>query len=449
MFWNWKLVFLILGVTLVSYLAGLFIPKINKKAYKNLLLIATLVASLGVLVFFKYFDFMANSIVGIINMFNGSAKWDSLNLILPIGISFYTFQTLSYVIDVYKEKIEPEKDFSYYALYVSFFPQLVAGPIERPENLLPQLKNKKGVSSDNLAEGLRLMLIGYIKKIVIADMIGIFVNNVFSDIANANGLLILVGTLLFSMQILCDFAGYSDIAKGIAKCFNIDLMKNFDHPYRSSSVKEFWSRWHISLSTWLRDYIYFPLGGSRVKFLRWILNIFLVFLISGLWHGANWTFVIWGMMHFVLRVLERVIDRFVIKKANKQEAFYNNKVLTNLRMILTFVLVSLTWIAFRSNSLSDMLTAYRLLFTSWNFSSAYFATFNAFIPMSVFTVLTIVFAVILFNVVDYLPSLNKIVGTRGSLIRKSSYVVLSMLVIFCFIYLQSIDIESSFIYFQF
>ena len=449
MFWNWKLVFLILGVTLVSYLAGLFIPKINKKAYKNLLLIAALVASLGVLVFFKYFDFMANSIVGIINMFNGSAKWDSLNLILPIGISFYTFQTLSYVIDVYKEKIEPEKDFSYYALYVSFFPQLVAGPIERPENLLPQLKNKKGVSSDNLAEGLRLMLIGYIKKIVIADMIGIFVNNVFSDIANANGLLILVGTLLFSMQILCDFAGYSDIAKGIAKCFNIDLMKNFDHPYRSSSVKEFWSRWHISLSTWLRDYIYFPLGGSRVKFLRWILNIFLVFLISGLWHGANWTFVIWGMMHFVLRVLERVIDRFVIKKANKQEAFYNNKVLTNLRMILTFVLVSLTWIAFRSNSLSDMLTAYRLLFTSWNFSSAYFATFNAFIPMSVFTVLTIVFAVILFNVVDYLPSLNKIVGTRGSLIRKSSYVVLSMLVIFCFIYLQSIDIESSFIYFQF
>ena len=449
MFWNWKLVFLILGVTLVSYLAGLFIPKLNKKAYKNLLLLATLVASLGVLVFFKYFDFMANSVVGIINMFNGSAKWDSLNLILPIGISFYTFQTLSYVIDVYKGKIEPEKDFSYYALYVSFFPQLVAGPIERPENLLPQLKNKKGVSSDNLAEGLRLMLIGYIKKIVIADMIGIFVNNVFSDIANANGLLILVGTLLFSMQILCDFAGYSDIAKGIAKCFNIDLMKNFDHPYRSSSVKEFWSRWHISLSTWLRDYIYFPLGGSHVKFPRWILNIFLVFLISGLWHGANWTFVIWGMMHFVLRVLERVIDRFIIKKANKQEAFYNNKVLTNLRMILTFVLVSLTWIAFRSNSLSDMLTAYRLLFTSWNFSSAYFATFNAFIPMSVFTVLTIVFAVILFNVVDYLPSLNKIVGTKGSLIRKSSYVVLSMLVIFCFIYLQSIDVESSFIYFQF
>ena len=449
MFWNWKLVFLILGVTLVSYLSGLFIPKIQRKAYKNLLLILTLVTSLGILVFFKYFDFIANSFVGIINMFNGSAKWDSWNLILPIGISFYTFQTLSYVIDVYKGKIEPEKDFFFYALYVSFFPQLVAGPIERPENLLPQLKNQEGVNADNLSEGLRLMLIGYIKKIVIADMIGVFVNNVFTDIANANGLVILVGTLLFSMQILCDFAGYSDIAKGIAKCFNIDLMTNFNHPYRSTSIKEFWTKWHISLSSWLRDYIYFPMGGSRVKMFRWVLNIFIVFFISGLWHGANYTFIIWGMMHFLIRVIERIIDRYVIRKNGKQEAFYNNKALSIFRMILTFVIVSLTWIAFRSNNVTDMLNAYKLLFTSWNFSEAYFATFTNYIPVTVFSVLTIVFSIILFNTIDYLPSLNKISGTKGSLIRKSSYVVLSFVVIFCFIYLQSIDIESSFIYFQF
>ena len=449
MFWNWKLVFLILGVTLVSYLSGLFIPKIQRKAYKNLLLILTLVTSLGILVFFKYFDFIANSFVGIINMLNGSAKWDSWNLILPIGISFYTFQTLSYVIDVYKGKIEPEKDFFFYALYVSFFPQLVAGPIERPENLLPQLKNQEGVNADNLSEGLRLMLIGYIKKIVIADMIGVFVNNVFTDIANANGLVILVGTLLFSMQILCDFAGYSDIAKGIAKCFNIDLMTNFNHPYRSTSIKEFWTKWHISLSSWLRDYIYFPMGGSRVKMFRWVLNIFIVFFISGLWHGANYTFIIWGMMHFLIRVIERIIDRYVIRKNGKQEAFYNNKTLSIFRMILTFIIVSLTWIAFRSNNVTDMLNAYKLLFTSWNFSEAYFATFTNYIPVTVFSVLTIVFSIILFNTIDYLPSLNKISGTKGSLIRKSSYVVLSFVVIFCFIYLQSIDIESSFIYFQF
>ena len=449
MFWNWKLVFLILGVTLISYLSGLFIPKIDKKAYKKLLLAASIIVSLGILVFFKYFDFIASSFVGIINMFNGSAKWDALNIILPIGISFYTFQTLSYVIDVYKEKIEPEKNFAFYALYVSFFPQLVAGPIERPENLLPQLKNQEGVNPDNLAEGLRLMLIGFIKKIVIADMIGIFVNNVFSNVLDANGLTILVATLLFSMQILCDFAGYSDIAKGIAKCFNIDLMKNFDHPYKSASVKEFWSRWHISLSTWLRDYIYFPLGGSRVKFPRWILNVFIVFLISGLWHGANWTFVIWGMMHFLIRVVERIIDRFIIKKTDKAEAFYSNKKITVLRTVLTFIFVSLTWIAFRSNNITDMLAAYRILFTKWNFSAPYFDVFTSYIPFTVFNVLTIAFAVILFNLIDYLPSLNKIVGTKGSLIRKTSYVALSLLVMFCFIYLQSIDIESSFIYFQF
>ena len=280
-------------------------------------------------------------------------------------------------------------------------------------------------------------------------MIGVFVNNVFIDIANANGLVILVGTLLFSMQILCDFAGYSDIAKGIAKCFNIDLMTNFNHPYRSTSIKEFWTKWHISLSSWLRDYIYFPMGGSRVKILRWVLNMFIVFFISGLWHGANYTFIIWGMMHFLIRVIERIIDRYVIRKNGKQEAFYNNKALSIFRMILTFVIVSLTWIAFRSNNVTDMLNTYKLLFTSWNFSEAFFATFTNYIPVTVFSVLTIVISIILFNTIDYLPSLNKIGGTKGSLLRKSSYVVLSFVVIFCFIYLQSIDIESSFIYFQF
>lgn len=449
MFWNWQLVFLILGVTLISYLSGLFIPKIEKKGLKVFLLVITLVTSLGILVFFKYFDFMAKAVVDAINMLNGSAKWNSLNLILPIGISFYTFQTLSYVIDVYKGKIEPEKDFTYYALYVSFFPQLVAGPIERPENLLPQLKNQEGVNSDNLAEGCRLMLIGFVKKVVIADMIGTFVNRTFDHIGQANGPVILVSTLLFTMQILCDFAGYSDIAVGAAKCFNIDLMKNFDHPYRSASVKEFWGRWHISLSSWFRDYIYFPMGGSHVNMGRWIFNIFVVFLVSGLWHGANYTFLIWGMMHFVLRVGERLIDRYIIKKTGKADSFYGNKVIKALRVIITFVLVSLTWIAFRSNNVSDMLTAYKALFTGWTFTGMDFYIFSFYYPTTVFNILTIALAIVLFNVIDYVPSLKKINGTKGSLIRKASYVALSLAVMFCFIYLQSIDIESSFIYFQF
>ena len=448
-FWNWKLLFLILGATLVSYLAGLFIPKLEKRWQKRLLLITALTVSLGILVFFKYFDFLADSVVNLINMMNGNAKWDSLGLILPIGISFYTFQTLSYVIDVYKGKMEPEKDPFFYALYVAFFPQLVAGPIERPENLLPQLKNQEDVDVDHLVEGLRLMLIGYIKKIVIADLIGIYVNNAFNDIGNMNGLTILVVTLLFSMQILCDFAGYSDIAKGVAKCFNIDLMVNFNHPYRSQSIKEFWGRWHISLSSWLRDYIYFPLGGSRNKHhWMWIINIFVVFLVSGLWHGANWTFVIWAMMHFVLRVSEYYIRRFFIYIGNKKGITYPYW-LKYLRIGLTFTLVSFCWIPFRSNSISDMATIYTNLFTKWDFSSAYFASFTSYIPLTAINIASILLAIILFNTIDYLPKLTNIVGLKGSLIRKSSYVVLSLVVIAAFIYLQSMDIDSSFIYFQF
>ena len=450
MFWNWKLVFLILGVTLISYLAGYFIPKTEKKSIKVLLLVSTLVVSLGILFFFKYFNFLAESTVYIIKMFKAEVKWDSLNIILPIGISFYTFQALSYVIDVYQGKIEPEKNFLYYALYVSFFPQLVAGPIERPENLLPQLKNQEGINVDNMSEGLRLMLIGYIKKIAIADMIGIFVNNVFTNIAGANGLTILVAVLLFSIQILCDFGGYSDIARGIAKCFNIDLMINFNHPYRSESLKEFWKRWHISLSSWLKDYIYIPLGGSRGKHhYYWIFNIFVVFFVSGLWHGANWTFVIWGMMHFVYRVCEYYIHHFVIKVFDKKGIDYNKKVFKCLRIGLTFTFVSLCWIPFRSNNVTDMADAYRLLFTSWNFSNDYFDVFNSFIPMTAFNIVVIVLAVILFNTIDYLPSLTKIEGVHGSLVRKGVYAVLSLVVIAAFIYLQSRDISSSFIYFQF
>ena len=449
-FWNWKLMYLILATTLVSYLAGLFIPKLKKKWQKRLLLIATLVVSLGILIFFKYFDFLASSVVSLINMFNGEARWDSFNLILPIGISFYTFQTLSYVIDIYKEKIEAEKNPLYYALYVSFFPQLVAGPIERPENLLPQIKNQEGMNSDNMAEGLRLMLIGYIKKIVIADLIGVYVNNIFLNIGEANGLTISVGTLLFSIQILCDFGGYSDIARGVAKCFNIDLMVNFDHPYRSESIKEFWKRWHISLSSWLKDYIYIPLGGSRNKHhFMWIFNIFIVFFISGLWHGANWTYVIWGMMHFVLRVAEYYIHKGVVALYDKKGWNYHHKALKILRMILTFSLVSLCWIPFRASNVNDMAIAFTNLFTKWDFSEAYFISFSGFIPFTLFDIGVIVLGIILFNTIDYLPHMTKIVHPSGSVIRKGTYALLSILVIAAFIYLQSRGLASSFIYFQF
>ena len=251
------------------------------------------------------------------------------------------------------------------------------------------------------------------------------------------------------MQILCDFAGYSDIAKGIAKCFNVDLMTNFNHPYRSESFKEFWGRWHISLSSWLKDYIYIPLGGSRVKIPRWIFNIFIVFLVSGLWHGASWTYVIWGMLHFLVRVIEHFLAIAKQKFCEKKGIDYNRKLFRYIRIGRTFILVSLFWIFFRSNSIGDAFDAYRILFTKWNFSSEYFNTFTHYIPMSAFTIITIIGAVILFNTIDYLPKSNFITGIKGSLIRKSSYVVLSLVVMAAFIYLQSINIESSFIYFQF
>ena len=448
-FWNWKLVFLILGTTVVSFLAGFFLPKIQKKWARVLLLVGAITISLGVLFFFKYFDFMAESIVNLINMLHGEAQWNSLNLILPIGISFYTFQTLSYVIDVYKGKYKPENNFFFYALYVSFFPQLVAGPIERPENLLPQLKNQEGINTRNMAEGMVLMLIGFIKKIAIADMIGIYVNNIFSNILATNGLLILVGTLLFSIQILCDFSGYSDIAKGVAKMFNIDLMVNFNHPYKSQSIKEFWSRWHISLSSWLRDYVYIPLGGNRVSIPRWIFNILIVFLISGIWHGANWTFVIWGLMHGVMQVIEGLLHPLIVKACEKKGINYNKVIFRIIRTIFTFIFVMLTWIPFRANNINEMAQAYRLLFTSWNFSSSYFTTFASFIPMTAFNIVTILLGVLLFNVIDYLPRLRFNEKTSGYILRKGVYVVGICLVVFCFIYLQNIDVKTSFIYFQF
>ena len=444
MYWNWELVFLILGTTLVSYLAGLLIPKAQKKGWKIFFMVTAILISVGVLVFFKYFDFMMNSVADIINMFGGNTKWNSLNLILPVGISFYTFQTLSYVIDIYKGKIEPEKDFSYYALYVSFFPQLVAGPIERPENLLPQLKKEEGVNVNNLQEGLLLVLIGFVKKIVIADMVGIFVNNIFNNLEAANGLVVLIGTGLFTMQIFCDFSGYSDIAKGVAKMFNIDLMVNFNHPYYSRSIKEFWTRWHISLSSWLRDYIYFPMGGNRKGKVRWAINILVVFLISGIWHGANWTFVIWGLMHAVLQILEGIFHPLEQKVFTKHGWNYEAKWLNILRTIFTYVFVSLTWVAFRSNNISDMLLAYKLIFTGWSNINV-----TSFIPITFFNIVLFVVAVPLFVTIEYLPRLRNLSFHGSSIFRKGVYVALMMLVVGAYIYLEGQDIGTSFIYFQF
>jgi D-alanyl-lipoteichoic acid acyltransferase DltB (MBOAT superfamily) len=323
---------LLVLTTLVSWLCALGVGKTQGKASKKALTAASIVFSLGLLIFFKYSGFLAPSL--------------SLKILLPVGISFYTFQSLSYVIDVYRGKIEPERHFGYYALFVSFFPQLVAGPIERPDKLIPQLRAERKITRSDILDGGALLLRGYFKKTVLADTIAPCVDSVFALPETASAIGVLLGAALFGLQIYCDFSGYTDIARGSARLLGVELTENFDRPYSAASVREFWRRWHISLTSWFTDYVYIPLGGNRKGRARQIVNTLIVFLLSGLWHGAGWGFVIWGLIHGALISLEILTDR----KAGK---------------VCTFALVSLAWIFFRAPSISDALTLFSRLISGW------------------------------------------------------------------------------------
>ena len=283
-FYQADLLFLIILTTAISFFMSHLIERTEKTSLKKLYLAITLTVCLGVLFFYKYFNFISTSVSGIISLFGKETPALILDLVLPVGISFYTFQTLSYVIDVYRGEIKTEKNIFFYALFVSFFPQLVAGPIERPGNLIPQLKEAHKPDKDNFIRGSKQMIVGFFKKICVADLVSSYVNAVYNSAEDATSLAVILATIMFAVQIYCDFSGYTDIATGCARIMGIRLMKNFDHPYSSSTIKEFWSRWHISLSGWFKDYLYFPLGGSRCSTLRNMFNIFVVFLVSGLWH---------------------------------------------------------------------------------------------------------------------------------------------------------------------
>lgn len=294
MSWNPKYVFLILFTTIVSYSAAILLEKKQDVRRKKAIICITAISCLGVLVYFKYFNFLSQAAIDFLSVFAIRLNPLTVDVLLPVGISFYTFQTLSYVIDVYKGDVKAEKHFGYYATFISFFPQLVAGPIERTRNLLPQIKDVHEFDYNQATYGLKLMAWGFFKKLVIADVLSKYVQMVYSSPYDYVGFALVLASLFFTIQIYCDFSGYSDIAIGTAKLLGINLMTNFKNPYLSASVKEFWSRWHISLSTWFRDYVYIPLGGNRVGKLRHNVNLLVTFLISGLWHGANWTFVVWG-----------------------------------------------------------------------------------------------------------------------------------------------------------
>lgn len=365
MSWNMKYVFLILFITLLSYVCGIFIGKAANKKIKKYIMLLGIIFSLALLFFFKYFNFLSESATKFLQIFSIPICALKLNVLLPVGISFYTFQTLSYVIDVYKGEIAAEKHFGKYAVFVSFFPQLVAGPIERSKNLLPEIKKAHIFNYNNAALGMKFITWGFFKKLVIADNIAPYIDNVYNNIQTYTGFVLIFATVLFAFQIYCDFSGYSDIAIGAAKLFDINLMTNFKSPYFSTSFREFWSRWHISLSTWFRDYVYIPLGGNRVSAIRKKGNLLLTFLASGLWHGANWTFILWGGLHGTYQQLEREL---VNSKKPKSITVWI------LNVLMTFLFVCFAWVFFRANTISDAGYILTHLFSGVKYPREYFLT---------------------------------------------------------------------------
>lgn len=442
--WNYKLAGLIIFTTCVSYFCARIIEKTESKKVKKWCIVLTLISSLGVLFFFKYYNFLADSASFVFGLFTGMAHDWTLNLVLPVGISFYTFQTLSYAIDVYRGNEKCERDFITYALYVSFFPQLVAGPIERPGNLIPQLKVKNKFDKNNAEIGLQQMAIGFFKKIAVADLLAEYVNPVFNNASETTGMGVLIASVLFAVQIYCDFSGYSDIAIGCAKIMGINLMQNFNEPYRARSIKDFWNRWHISLSTWLRDYLYFPLGGSRCKKGRHLFNILIVFLASGLWHGANWTFVLWGLFHGIFRIVEELLKTPRAKLLEKLNIKEENKGLAVFETIITFIIICFSWIIFRANNISDLGVLLGKLFTSFG---GFKETFT-YMGLTLSGALCAVLSIAVIFMFDRL-TVNKDRIYPDTITRKVNVVWCVWAVAVAWMLLLSVGGASTFIYFQF
>ncbi|KYP13258.1 MBOAT family O-acyltransferase [Flavihumibacter sp. CACIAM 22H1] len=353
---------LILFFTIViDYFAGIWIEEAQGKK-KRRFLVLSLIANIGVLAVFKYYNFLNDNLTFLLH----GAGWENpipyLSILLPIGLSFHTFQAMSYTIEVYRGHQKAERHFGIYSLYVMFYPQLVAGPIERPQNLLFQFRTEHRFDYDRVVSGLRLMLWGFFKKLVIADRLAIYVNAAYGNPEEHTGLTLAVATMFFAFQIYCDFSGYSDIAIGAARVMGYDLMKNFNRPYLSASISEFWSRWHISLSTWFKDYLYISLGGNRVPIPRWYFNLFITFLISGLWHGANWTYIIWGALNGFYLVFALIRTRYIDRHLdNKVPLPAWIKKTGNI--LMTFVLICFSWIFFRAASVQDAFLIVKKIFT--------------------------------------------------------------------------------------
>ena len=420
--WNAVLTGLIIGVTVVSWVTALLISRTGDRLVQGILLAADMAVCLGLLCYFKYFGFLAETLSAIVELLGGRG-FDAWTVILPVGVSFYTFQAMSYVVDVYRGDLAAERHFGYFALYVAFFPQLVAGPIERATALLPQVRAHRDPTTEDVRMGMRLLATGFFRKVVAADFAARFVDRIYALDA-PDGLAVLAGTLLFALQIYCDFSGYSEIAAGSARFMGVRLMRNFDRPYLSASIREFWRRWHISLSTWFTDYVYIPLGGNRRGCTRQVVATLTVFMLSGLWHGAAWTYVVWGLFHGLMMT----VDILLRSRLPKGRA---------LMTACTFAAVTLTWIFFRAESLPHAGMLLRSLFSIWN------------IPLAVAQIgMTVLDALQLAGILLVFPLLHRVSEEKCS-VPDVWLALLTLAVGFSWLMRLESGVTSAFIYFQF
>lgn len=443
MCWNAKYLLLILFTTVVSYTCALLLEKLNDTKKKKGIVFVAAGICLGVLFVFKYFNFFADTINNALKYFGGETQIHALDLLLPVGISFYTFQTLSYVIDVYRNDIKAEHHFGYYAMYISFFPQLVAGPIERAGNLLPQFKSERYFSYEDASYGLKIMAWGLFKKMLVADLIAQYVDMVYTDVRSYTGFAFIVASILFSIQIYCDFSGYSDMALGVARLFGIRLMKNFNAPFFSCSIREFWGRWHISLSTWFRDYVYIPLGGSRAGRWKCYRNQMITFLLSGLWHGANWTYVIWGGMHGAMQVIEKIFG--IPRKKDRL-----TKIIGPVVVCCFFVL---SLIFFRASSVSDAVYVITHLFDGILMPVTYIKNGYIALQITASDFVTFMAPIVLLFVFDFISLKQdaiELLSRQKVVIRWSIYIVFVMWILYDIQYvLGASNMAQKFIYFDF
>jgi alginate O-acetyltransferase complex protein AlgI len=442
MCWRAEYIILIVISTIIDYFAAIKMSETEDKSKRKKFLYLSLFGNLGMLFLFKYYNFFNTSISSVFNQFNIFYNSPSFKLLLPVGISFYTFQTLSYTIEVYRGNQKPERHFGIFALYVSFFPQLVAGPIERSTNLLPQFYRKNDFDYNRVKHGLMQMAWGFFKKLVIADRLGAYVNTVYNSPGNYSGIPLILATYFFAFQIYCDFSGYSDIAIGASRIMGYDLMKNFNRPYFSKSISEFWSRWHISLSSWFRDYVYISLGGNRVSKWKWYRNLFITFMISGLWHGANWTFILWGSLHgfyLIFSIWTKDIRQKIAEFTRLAEYPTIHKW---FKILVTFHLVLISWVFFRANSISDAMTIFSRM-TIFNFENL-----GSIGNVTKLGVLISIFVIIIMEVIHILQSkmnFYEVLIKKSLLFRWSIYSIF----VFLIILLGDFGGKVDFIYFQF